>query len=372
MSILIISWDEKEFLNSKYDWTALLARSDSDKLFMSWEWQYAWWKIFKDEGNMCLRMFTAVDENNNLVGIAPLYITNVITKKVISTRRLQFIGNCWRGKATMPTEIVDFIADKDVSSEVINVFYEHINSLGSWDEFILSNLSKNTTTYKRLVADKKLDNCYFRCAETYHSYYLDTTGNFDDYLKKLSKTMRLKLFNRRKLIDNMGDASFEYLDVELDECFKLLNHLHRKRWGSDVFKDDRLEFNKTVSRLMTKNDSVQFSVILFNKEPISIQYNYIVNNRKYNIQAGFDELFHKKISLGYLHFGYEIESAFKGNVTAYDFLMGEGKKIQYKERLRSTKFEMVDMQIIRNNYVGFLYKLYDRVKATLSSVKNND
>jgi len=365
MNILVISWGEKEFFNSRDAWATLLARSDSDKLFMSWEWLNTWWKIFKDEKTMCLRMFVAIDENDNLVGIAPLYITNVITKKVIRTRRLQFIGNCWRGKATMPTEIVDFIADKNVSSEVISIFYEHIDSLGDWDEFVLSNLSKSTATYKCLVAGEKLGNSYFRCAEAYNSYYLDTIGDFDDYLKKISKSMRLKLFNRRKLINSIGKVSFENLDAGLDDCFKLLNQLHRKRWGSDLFEGDRLKFNKIVSELMMKQNSVQFSVILFDKEPISIQYNYIVNNRKYNIQAGFDELFHKKISLGYLHFGYEIEDSFKDRIIAYDFLMGKGKNTQYKKRLTSRKYELVDMQIIRNNYVGFLYKLYDGVKDTL-------
>lgn len=369
MSILIVSWEEKEFFNSQDAWTALLARSDSDKLFMSWEWQYTWWKIFKDE-NMRLKMFVAIDENDNLLGIAPLYIANVTTKKVISTRRLQFIGNCWRGKATMPTEIVDFIADRNVSSEVINMFYEYIGSLDGWDEFVLSSLNKNTTTYKCLVAGEKFANSHFRCAETYSSYYLDTTGDFNGYLKKLSKTMRLKLFNRRKLLNSTGKAGFECLDAGFDECFKLLNQLHRKRWGSDIFEGDRLKFNQMVSSLMMKNHSVEFSVILFNRKPISIQYNYIVNNRKYNIQAGFDELFHKKISLGYLHFGYEIENAFKSRVTAYDFLMGEGKNTQYKEGLTSSKLELVDMQILRSNYVGFLYKLHDGIKNTLKFFEN--
>ncbi len=370
MNILVVSWDEKEFSNSQAAWATLLARSDSDKLFMSWEWQYTWWKIFKDEKAMCLRIFAAIDENDKLVGIAPLYITKVITRKIICTRRLQFIGNCWRGKATMPTEIVDFIADRSVSSEVISAFYKCIDSLGDWDEFVLPNLNKRTVTYKCLVTGKKFDNSHFRCAETYNSYYLDTTGDFDDYLKKLSKTMRLKLFNRRKLINSMGKVSFEYLDVGLDECFKLLNHLHRKRWGSDVFAGDRLKFHKLVSKLIMKNDTVQFSVILFNKEPVSIQYNYIVNNRKYNIQAGFDELFHKKISLGYLHFGYEIERSFKSQIAAYDFLMGEGKSIQYKKRFMGRQLELVDMQILRNKYVAFLYKLYDGMNVTLNFLKN--
>ena len=149
------------------------------------------------------------------------------------------------------------------------------------------------------------------------------------------------------------------LSDNIDDKIDLLNNLHSKRWIKPVFNGDRLLFNSSVAKLMAKKNCLNFSILSVNNEPVSIQYNYVVNQHNYNIQAGFDEEFHKKISLGYLHFGYEIEACFHEQTNVYDFLAGEVKNTQYKERLTNSYLSMVDLQIIRNPILKTLYKSYD-------------
>lgn len=362
-NIVIVQWDEKKFSSSQDEWSELLARSDSDKLFMSWEWQYTWWNIFKDEENMSLRLLVAVDSGNKLVGIVPLFLSEARSKNILNTRRLQFIGNCWRGKPTMPTELLSFIVDKSVSRQAIKAFCLYINTLADWDEFVIPYLNKETETYQMLMSENLLKNCYYRCADEYKSYSLSLTDNFDSYVRSLGKNTRLKLFNRRKLAKKLGKMQFSNIDIEdIDEAFELLNVLHKMRWTKPVFKGVRLHFNKTVAKLMAKKKGVRFSILSVDGAPVSVQYNYIINCHEYNIQAGFDETFHKKISLGYLHFGFEIEYAFKNKIEKFDFLAGEGKKMQYKERLTKHSLDMVDLQIIRGALPKFLYRAYDLYK----------
>jgi CelD/BcsL family acetyltransferase involved in cellulose biosynthesis len=357
-NIYIDRWDEEEFLNSKDEWNELLDRASADPLFLSWEWQSSWWRFFSDTENMELRIYVARTGDGKLVGIAPLFSIKTSIKNIFMATRLQFIGNCWRGKSTMPTELLEFIADVSLSEDVINAFSSHIYTLDDWDELVIPYLNVSSTTYLKLSDGDIFTNCYIRHAERFRSYFLKTTGSFQDYTKSLGKNTRLKLLNRRKNLEQMGEVKFKRMLADnIDKQFSLLNRLHEQRWGRPAFSDNRLAFNTAVASLMADKNSLNFSIITLDDEVISIQYNYVVNRHNYNIQAGFKENQHNKISLGYLHFGYEIEASFDQQYTAYDFLAGEGKNTQYKERLTDEHLEMVDLQIIRRPLLKALYRL---------------
>jgi len=358
-NIIIHEWNEDQFRNSQQEWNKLLHHSTSDPLFMSWEWQHTWWQAFS-EPNMQLKLLAATNSAGELVGLAPLYLSKARSKKIIITRRLQFIGNCWRGKATMRTELLDFMTNTSCSKDVINAFFQYINKLCHWDELILSDLKKDSDTYKLLIKETLLAKCHYRHTEEYASFHIETTEGFADYLKQLGKNTRLRLFNRRKNLEKLGNVVFTVNQNDnIKRKFELLNQLHAKRWGNPVFTGVRLQFNETLAKLMAEKDALSFSTITFDDKPVSIQYNYVINNHKYNIQAGFDEDFHKKIALGYLHFGYEIEYACDNTITSYDLLAGEGKNTSYKAHLTKRSVRIINLQIIRNPVVKALYKLYD-------------
>ena len=359
--IHIQQWDEEKFLDARKEWNDLLIRSNSDQLFLSWEWQSSWWRVFSDK-TMQLMLLAVIDDDGKLIGLAPLYTSSTTTKH-ISSKRLQFIGNCWRGRATMPTELLDFIADKSQSEAIIRALYCYLDKNNDWDEIIFPYLNTASETYRLLVAENLLTGSYYRHAERYRSYYLNTDENFKQYCSRLGKNTRLKLINRRKVFETIGDTTLEttrtkHIDkTVIDQHFELLNQLHKNRWGKSAFENKRLDFNRRVATFMTENGQLNFSVLSLNDNPVSIQYNYIANNRNYNIQAGFEENLHKKISLGYLHFGYEIETSFETGMDAYDFLAGEGKNTPYKERLTDTYMEIVDLQVIRKPLLKVLYRL---------------
>ncbi len=358
--IVVQTWDEKKFESCRDEWTNLLENSYSDQLFMSWEWLFNWWKVFAIADQMQLRICAATDENNTLLGIAPLYLSTAYTKKFIRTRRLQFIGNCWRGRATMPTELLDFIVTREKSNQVICAIFEHLQISSEWDELILTNLRKDSQTYKIAIRNQSLPGCYLRRAEEYDSYFLDTNGEFENYLRSLGKSTRLSLFNRRKILEATGQVTFRSLTGnDKDELFDLLNDLHHMRWGKPVFLGDRLKFNTALATQLADRSVLRFSVLYVDSTPISVQYNYNINNHVYNIQAGFNPSFHKKLALGYLHFGYEIEQAFNNGTYAYDFLAGEGKNTPYKQRLTDTTLAIVDLQVVRKQLLQLLLRTYD-------------
>ncbi len=355
--IHIQQWDQEKFFSSRSEWADLLDRSNSDQLFLSWEWQTSWWKVFSNVDNMQLNLLAATTDDGILVGLAPLYYSTIKTKKIITITRLQFIGNCWHQRSTMPTELLDFIIDKSDSENTIRAFCAYINKLKDWDEIVFPYLNSKSETCHLLTDENLLENCYLRHAETHKSYYLNISGNLKKYTDNLGKNTRLKLINRRNVFTTLGEVSFErMLSTNIDNNFEILNLLHKKRWGKPAFENKRLEFNKQVAKLMAEKNCLNFSILSLNNKPVSIQFNYVINNRNYNIQAGFDERHHKKLSLGYLHFGYEIEASIEQQYKAYDFLIGDGKNTPYKEHLTETYISATDLQVIRKPIIKLLYK----------------
>lgn len=369
-TITIRQWNENQFKTSNHEWTTLLNSSDADKLFLSWEWQYTWWDVFAKTNKLKLTLLAAYNEDNTLIGIAPLYVNHLKTKKIINTIQLQFIGNICRGKETMRTEYIDFITTQKDSTSIKHTFLKYIRDNIKWDEFYFTELKKESSSYSFLVKENIFPKVYTRISDEYKSYYLDTSLKFDNYISQRGKNTRLRIYNRRKILSAKGNVTLTNADAnEIDKCFILLNTLHKKRWGKDVFTDKRLVFNTKVAIEMAKRNAVKFSVLFLDESPVSIQFNYNVNLHEYNIQAGFIENFDKKLALGYLHFGYAIESAFNDETLIYDFLAGEGKNTPYKERLTDTYHDIVQLQIIKKKSLKFLYLLKDFI--TKPSLQRN-
>jgi len=362
-NIKVLEWNEKQFAQSRSQWNSLLKNSQADPLFLSWEWQYTWWTVFANPDTMQLKLFVAIDENDNLLGIAPFYMSRIRIKKYLSVNRMQFIGNIWRGPATMRTELLSFITSESCAQEISLSFLHYINAQSDWDEVVFVDLPVKSVTFQTLSDKKTIANSYYRIAEKNDSFYLGLENTFQDYIQALGKNTRLKLFNRRKMLEEAGITRFERnTPANIEKEFELLNDFHIKRWGRPAFEGKRLEFNINVSRLMAEKESLLFSTIYVDNEPVSIQYNFACHGHEYNIQAGFLESFHKKLALGYLHFGYEIEAAYTNKLSIYDFLAGEGKNTQYKSSLTDTKIELVDLQVVRKKQAKLLYRLYDLYK----------
>jgi len=354
--INIQQWDEATFLNSREQWNNLLERSAADRLFLSWEWLASWWQTFADS-SMQLKVFAATDSDGKLLGLAPLYLSRVKSHSV-SSNRLQFIGNCWREHSTMPTELLDFIVDK-CSGDILPALLLYIDRLSDWDELVIPYISRQSKSFSLIENKVFFKLCLVRDAEQHQSFYLPLHSGFDDYLKSLSKSVRLKLYNRRSRLAQSGAVAFSnHINNNIEENFSLLNRLHEQRWGKAVFTGQRLKFNQMLAERLAERNALDFSVLTLNNRPVSIQYNYIVDGHVYNIQAGFEVLPDKKIALGYLHFGYEIESAYKQKYSCYDFLAGEGKNTQYKAGLTESYIDCVDIQIVRKPLLKILYRLH--------------
>ncbi len=364
MAYSIRQWTETEFSNSRDAWNQLLGRSRADPLFMAWEWQHTWWSTFGPSSSQDLFILAAYDQQGQLAGIAPLFRRTSKIRNLLKVSRIEVIGNLYRGPCTMRTQHVDFIIREDRADEVGEAILSYLISRCDWDETVLSDIKIDSTIARVLQKNSVIRDAYARYSPSFGSYYIDTTGSFEDYLSRRGKNTRLQMYNRRKHLHRLGKVEFRPHQGYRETFFAKLNYLHKQRWGHEAFTGKGLEFNMRLAALLERDGKTHFSELSLDGEPLSILYNYRVGGQEYFIQGGFKEDFDKKLQLGFLHLGYAIEDAFAdGAIKRFNLLPGNGKNISYKPRLTPTYDAMTETQVVKGRLLKLAYRTYDALRS---------
>ncbi|MCS3904330.1 putative ATP-grasp superfamily ATP-dependent carboligase [Methylohalomonas lacus] len=338
---------ENDFANMETEWSALLTSSDSDCLFMSWAWQYSWWQVWGHRLGLELMLIAAYDKNNNLVGLAPLYRHIIDSQLGLSLTRLQFIGNARQLSPSIRTEYIGMISIVDREHSVTTAIIEYIKDL-NWDALTISDCCASTL--------KKFDQVIPVCTKASQIVRSDDLGviintayTFQTWLNGLGRNTRLKAFNRRNIFCDELGGEFRFIEnASEDDCLKFierLNKFHLIRWGSVCFDDLAIEFHRKLLSRLSSDKVAKLSELVVNGETVSVLYDIQCGSRIYNLQSGYYESFHSKISLGTLHFGFAIENGFQSSlIHSYDLLAGAGKNSFYKSRFNGEKviFNTVD------------------------------
>ena len=105
MNIRVIS-EEREFLALKKDWDRL---AQNLAVVTKFDWIYRWWGYFK-KGNE-LNILVA-QENDKVIGIAPLYLENTKAFKFIPFKSICFLGGD-------VSDLLDFLVEERPDREMI-------------------------------------------------------------------------------------------------------------------------------------------------------------------------------------------------------------------------------------------------------------
>nr|WP_284709278.1 GNAT family N-acetyltransferase [Marinobacter sediminum] len=185
-----------------------------------------------------------------------------------------------------------------------------------------------------------------------------TEGSFREWLGKLGANTRLKLYNRREYIkQKRGDLVLTRVTEEqVAVFFEHLNEFHRHRWGKNCFDDNAVAFHKKVIARL-ESHQLALTTLELNGKTVSVLYDILAGSSRYNLQAGFQEDFDRKVALGTLHLGYAIEECFSAeSVCYYDLLAGYGKNSFYKSRFQGETVQFVTVQFARHPLMRGIYR----------------
>ena len=357
-SLQIREWTQEEWEARESQWTALLARSGLDLLFLSWEWMMLWWRFFGRAPTQELCVLGAY-RGEELVGIAPLYRVRA-GRKLLPVRSLQFIGISWRDSNALISEYLDFISAPGDRDPVRAAFLRHLLSHGAWSELIVS-YTRNPCAWAEAFG-KSLGNGAFhtRTIERCVSYQADLSAGFQPYLSRLGQSTRRSLWHLRRRLGNHGTIRVERVaQDQVIAAFEDLNRLHMLRWGTRAFGGDRLRFHESLAEKLAQRGELDLTRLWIGDRVVSVLYDVRKGSRQYNIKMGFDPTIERSFSLGLIHFGFAMEAASAQGVATYDFLAGRGLKTDYKSHLGQLRDELATVQMLKGPLLPRLYRWYD-------------
>lgn len=338
---------------------------DSQKpgLFRSTAWLSAWKESWGDHHKIAILPGPA-----NCQDIVNLYASfcraHVYKKGLLRLTTAFPLGVSTAVVPSIRSEYFFFPTDDNPLEQRITEYFDRALS-HKWDQFYFPDILISSPEYPLLLKLAKAKNLFpvFEAKENTYGIVVKG-GNFSQYLAGLGKNTRLKLFNRRKNLLGLGETTVENIWPDRQRFFNLLDEFHQKRWGKACYRGRNKYFiDSLLNNLDAQGGEIDLSILSVAGKPLSALLDVRVNGRQYNLQSGYIENFDKHISLGTLHFGYQIEAAFNNaSIEFYDFMAGKGKHADYKKHMATHSDQFVSLHLIRSPWLKAIHKLYDRFK----------
>lgn len=237
-----------------------------------------------------------------------------------------------------------------------------------WDQFYIPDVMQKSEEFGIIQKFCAEHNFSLLIRGRAVSYGIDLRENtFQNYLKNLGSNTRLKLFNRRAKLTEKGLLKITNIWPDTDTFIALIDQFHLARWNQPCFSPCNATLIVTALKNLTEAGyAVDLSVMSLDGRPLSVMLDINVKGRIYNLQCGYIENFMSGVSLGTLHFGYQIESAFNApSADYYDFMAGEGKHSNYKAAIANAQLDFVSVFIVKPPLLKLAYRINDYLKKYL-------
>lgn len=358
MTIHVRELSEARFLTMAEDWQRCLSLSDADPLFMSWPWLYSWWETWSQVLGLDLLLLGAFDDEGRLIGLGPFYTRYLETPVGLRVKRLYVLGNAWRIEPTVRSEYSSLIALSDDSQRIQSALFDYLSN-EPWDELVVCDITSTELDYWKQVSGRTGANLQYVVRSTDQGVRVNTAEDFDLWQSRLGRNTRLKAFNRRRYLRELGAVHIEEArsNEDFDAFFSVLNQFHERRWGKHAFDDRALHFHRRFITRLSDNMRTRCTLLYHDSQCISVLYDVEAGQGRYNLQSGYLEDFDAKLSLGTLHLGYAIENCFSSDgCKYYDLLAGSGKSTHYKSHFRGEPVHFSTVQLVRHSVMQLIYR----------------
>lgn len=306
---------QDKFCELKDVWNGILMHSNNNSPFLTFEWQYNWWRHFGF--NKKLFILIAVDREE-INGIAPLMLENKFGFNII-----KFIG-------TGISDDLDFIIKKD-KEKIINLFIKFLKDKNSkeWDMVFLSDININLNELNNLINKVKHNKLEVNYRLYTLSPYIAVEKDWDNFIKSKSQRFRKRIrgnFNRIKKNDGLEILCLKGKEIS-DTLIEELCEVERKSWkyqnGTAHF--DRFgikDFYKDILDEFSAKNWIEIWLAKVNGTIVAFDINYNYDEKIYNQEGSYDLNYP---SCGSFLTQIALKNAFDIGLKEFDFLRGNEK-----------------------------------------------
>jgi CelD/BcsL family acetyltransferase involved in cellulose biosynthesis len=345
--------DEPEFDSLRVEWDQLLEESDQRVFFLRWSWNRLWWRILSPPDSQ-LFIITCRDKQGTLVGLAPLYVRQRRTAGIPHVRELLFLGT---GVYAQTSEYLDIISRRGYERFVAGAIVGCLNRCDDWDRLCLQEIPATSVmlAHLRTALGKETE-----VVGSSRSYSIDTTRDWQAFLKSLSNSARNNVLRRTRRLFNSHDCKLKRVETadELEPAMDALVDLHQARWQSrgepGTFALPNVEqYLKEAMRSGLQENRLGLTTLEVDGKVAAVRLDFIDNHIAHAFQAGFDPT-HPNLGLGSVMNGLCIRACIEDQrIHEYDLMSGNA---EYKESWTTTFKESVSLTLARPGTRSQAYK----------------
>lgn len=360
--------DREGFAALAPQWRELLAGSDVDGLFLTWEWLYTWWTHL---GHARPLRILIVHRGGELIGIAPFVLCPAQPGRLIPYRALEFLGS-----GTAGSDYLDLIVRRGAEHAVTQALCDYLASLKL--ALDLRRVSLRETNINRLVQELERRRWGKHLAPDDVCLYVPLEGsNWESYFAGLSREFRRSLRRgRRDAVAAYGRVSYIPVKDESERAAALETfvRMHNRRWdersGSEALPDrDILRFHDAWSRLALARGWLRLALVRFDDTPVAGTYGFCYGRKLYFYLSAFDPAF-SRYGAGRICLEENLREAFAGNLLEYDFLHGdEGYKYHWARLSRSLGRYRAFPPGANGNCARAAFRVRERAKASVHGLR---
>lgn len=352
------------------EWNVLLQRSATDTLFLTWEWQRAWWEAFR--AGKRLRLITMRDDGGHLNAIVPLFVQdtvldpgallpgiNVENPLVVvnggSKRTAHLVGG------SEVSDYLDIIAPAELNHQACGAFLDFLATREDWQILDLRSLPSASPTVSTVTELARAHGWDVQQVKEDVCPILELPGTWEEYLAtKLNKKQRHELRRKMRKAERETNVHWYWADAphdissrrgrgqahSLEEGLEIFFELHRASHpDKDAFMDAQMEdFFRAVTQAACNKGWLRLSVMRFDGQAVAsyLCFDYGGDRLVYN--SGFDLSTYGYLSPGIVLLGHLISDAIERGCHRFDFLQGDER---YKYDLGATDTEVLRLFIRR-------------------------
>lgn len=347
MTVTIVR-EAEAFRSLRSEWNALLTNSESDTIFLRWEWLYTWWEVYGEENKLFI---VTVRKDANLIGVAPLFVTN----HALFFRKFKFLG-----ANLVCSDYLDFILLKNQEEAILQEIIHCI--IGHHEEWDLLELTDLPAASRQLPLLSALLPDHRRTCQTSYTLcpYIDLSTTWDSIFSSFSPLLQNSIKRKIKKLGQSPEPHFVQLK-DLEDCRHHFNNFLRinqlrltgKKIRSPFLDQHFLAFHRKILTKLCPLGMATLSFLKIGQQYIAGLYQLVYNQRHYYYQSGFDPDW-QQLSPGTLLLHFCIKEAHTQKMKEFDFLQGDE---DYKKNWTPKQRINCKITIYNRSLRGFLAPL---------------
>lgn len=308
-----------DLLSLRDRWNALLAESDNNGIFLTWEWLTVWWDVFGRDKELCILLGYYGGE---LIGIAPLMRRRMRIFGML-LRSIELIGS---GSEVTPDQL-SFITKPSHKAGFIRTVFEYFGRNGSWDLMKLRDM-KDECDLIRMARVFSGNGRRFSVSYNGICPYITLPKTWEGYLEGLSSQNRYNIGRKERALARKFSVEFSLVKgpERLPEALGALEALHKKRMREKKMAGASLgesfwEFHGKLAREFLGKGWLMLGMLSADGRIVACQYAFCYDNRAVFYQSGIDPDL-GRYSVGMITTAYMIRESIGKGLVEYDFLRG--------------------------------------------------